>query len=222
MKSGLVSISFRDLTPQQIIRAVKNARLQSIEWGGDVHVPAGNIAVAEQVGQQTREAGLEVAAYGSYYYVGCQNSAKDFEKVLASARALGAPLIRVWAYNQSSGDVEDEAYHKFLQDALSTAKKAAAFNINIAYECHNNTLTDNYDFALKLMKDLDQPNVFMYWQPNQLRDEDYNQKAVRALAPYITNVHVFQWDEKNRYKLAKGKLTWQRYLDSIRQDEKEH
>ena len=36
---GLVSISFRKHTPEEIIQAVKAAGLSCIEWGSDVHAP---------------------------------------------------------------------------------------------------------------------------------------------------------------------------------------
>ena len=43
IKSGLVSITFRELNPLEIIRLVSKAGLDGIEWGGDVHVPHGDI-----------------------------------------------------------------------------------------------------------------------------------------------------------------------------------
>jgi 3-dehydroshikimate dehydratase len=67
MKTGLLSVTFRKLSPDHIIRLVSQAGLQVIEWGGDIHVPHGDIEIAEQVGRMTREAGIEVASYGSYY-----------------------------------------------------------------------------------------------------------------------------------------------------------
>ena len=95
MKPGLVSISFRKLSWQDTLSLAKTAGLEAIEWGGDVHVPHGDVALAREVGEATRAAGLEVAAYGSYYRLG--EPAPDFSDVLASAKALGAPIIRIWA-----------------------------------------------------------------------------------------------------------------------------
>ena len=64
---GLVSISFRNLCPEEIIDITKESGLLGIEWGGDLHVPHGDVPVAAEVGSKTREAGLEVSSYGSYY-----------------------------------------------------------------------------------------------------------------------------------------------------------
>ena len=65
-KTGVTSVSFRQHTPQQIIAAAAAAGLDGIEWGADVHVPAGDLAAAEQVRQLTQAAGLEVLSYGGY------------------------------------------------------------------------------------------------------------------------------------------------------------
>ena len=39
---GLVSVSFRPHTPEDILKAMQCAGLNYIEWGGDVHVPHGD------------------------------------------------------------------------------------------------------------------------------------------------------------------------------------
>ena len=41
--TGLVSVTFRDKTPAEIVSEVKKAGLDAIEWGGDVHVPHGDV-----------------------------------------------------------------------------------------------------------------------------------------------------------------------------------
>ena len=37
MKSGLVSVSFRQKTPLEICALCRKANLSAVEWGGDVH-----------------------------------------------------------------------------------------------------------------------------------------------------------------------------------------
>ena len=70
IRGGLVSITFRKLNSREIVDLMTRTNLVGIEWGGDVHVPHGEIALARDVAQMTRDAGLLVAAYGSYYRVG--------------------------------------------------------------------------------------------------------------------------------------------------------
>ena len=107
IRGGLVSITFRKLNPREIVDLMTRTNLVGIEWGGDVHVPHGEIDVAREVAQMTRDAGLLVAAYGSYYRVGVSEAdGLAFERVLESAMALGAPTVRVWAGNRGSADAD--------------------------------------------------------------------------------------------------------------------
>ena len=46
--TGLTSVTFRKLDPLQVIQLTKSAGLQSIEWGGDIHVPAGDLDNAKK------------------------------------------------------------------------------------------------------------------------------------------------------------------------------
>ena len=87
---GLVSITFRQLSVAEIIALVTQAGLAAVEWGGDVHAPHGDEAQAQDISRMGADAGLHVAAYGSYYRVGHPETG-PFEAVLASAVALGAP-----------------------------------------------------------------------------------------------------------------------------------
>lgn len=66
LKTGLVSVTFRDKTPEEIISAVKQCGLEGIEWGGDVHVLPGDVSRAREIRHLTEQAGLAVWAYGSY------------------------------------------------------------------------------------------------------------------------------------------------------------
>src|SRR4051794_38844460 len=70
MHCRLVSVAFRHLSPKDVVALVRQAELNSIEWGGDVHVPPGELGVADEVARLMHDAGLIVASYGSYYRVG--------------------------------------------------------------------------------------------------------------------------------------------------------
>lgn len=222
MKSGLVSVSFRKETPCRIVEAAKAAGLDGIEWGGDVHVPAGENKTALEVGRLTREAGLAVTSYGSYYRVGCAEPGQDFERVLETAKALGATLIRVWAGNWASRDVTEENWRAFLADARRIGALAQAAGVRVSFECHPGTLTDDVQSSMKIMKELEQSALSLYWQPNQFRGPAYNQAAARTLAPFVTNLHVFNWNASCRFPLADGENVWRKYLEAFRGDGKEY
>lgn len=211
--SGLVSVSFRKETPETIIAACKAAGLQAIEWGGDVHVPPTDLENAARIGHLTREAGLSVAAYGSYFRLG---TGGDFAPVLAAAKALAAPVIRIWAGTADSDKVSADERAALVAEARAVAEAAAGENITVTLECHVGTLTDNWPSALDFIRAVDHPHLKMYWQPNQFRDFAYNCEATEKLAGDTVNLHVFHWDDKGCYPLAEGTDLWQEYMAIFR------
>lgn len=46
MRTGLVSSTFRKLTPAEVVRRAAQAGLQGIEWGGDIQVPPARVDTA--------------------------------------------------------------------------------------------------------------------------------------------------------------------------------
>ncbi len=213
LHTGLLSVTFRKLSPQEIVSLVVEAGLEAIEWGGDVHVPPGNVELASEVRQLTEEAGLKVASYGSYYRLG--SSSYKFEDVLDSAVALGAPTIRIWAGNKGS-DIADEAWwDEVIEDTQRIASLAEAAGVRIAFEFHGNTLTDGLEPALKLLKGVNHPNVYTYWQPlPTLKQEDYL-SDIEALSPWLTNVHVYYITPGLRFPLAEGEAEWDKYMEAL-------
>ncbi len=216
--TGLVSVSFRQESPETIIAAVCAAELGGIEWGGDVHVPCGDFATAERVGRLTREAGLCVAAYGSYYRIGTNADVKTaFDTTLQTAKKLGAPVVRVWCGTEGSADTPPERRAALTAEAKAMAAMAEAYGITITLECHGGTLTDDYHSAVDFVRAVGHPRLRMYWQPNQFRDHAYNCEAAAALAADTVNLHVFHWDSKRTYPLADGTADWRDYLAVFRQ-----
>ena len=90
VKTGLVSVTFRQKSVEEIAALTAEAGLSGVEWGGDVHVPPGDREAARRAARLTRQAGLEVLSYGSYYR--CQPG-EDFTPVLESALALSDDQI---------------------------------------------------------------------------------------------------------------------------------
>jgi sugar phosphate isomerase/epimerase len=219
LNTGLVSITFRKLTPEKIIELVCNAKLQGIEWGGDIHVPHGNIEAAQSVGHMTRQAGLNVAAYGSYYRVGESESEQlKFTDVLASAIALGAPLIRVWAGRKNSQDADEVYWNKVVEDAKRIADLASKHGITIVFEFHDGTLNNVPQSCVKLLGDVGCENVRTYWQPMHGAGADKNCIGIDMIMPAISGVHVFHWwpDHLVRHLLCEGQSDWQRYIQKFK------
>jgi 3-dehydroshikimate dehydratase len=222
---GLVSVTFRHLSPSEIIDLAVRHRLPGIEWGGDVHVPPGDLDRAREVRQATEAAGLKIAAYGSYYRVGdSSNKAQPFEPVLASARALGAPLIRVWPGTRGSAEADADYHRQVEEDALRIANLASAEGVGIAYEFHGGTLTDTNESARDLLGHTEHPAISTLWQPPNGQSFDYCLEGLRAVLPRVSNVHAFHWwpSARERHPLAAGADRWQGYLEPLRTTGRDH
>jgi 3-dehydroshikimate dehydratase len=216
---GLVSITFRKLAPDAIVKLIVQGGLRSVEWGGDVHVPHGNLATARAVKRMTDEAGLAVSAYGSYYLAAAApDKTPAFEAVLDSALALGAPSIRVWAGNRASADADDSHRAAVTTDLLRIAERAARHGVTIGIEYHAGTLTDTPESAAALLDAVAAaPNVWSYWQPRHGLTVGENLNEIDLLRPRLGSVHVFHWwpTAATRLPLADGRERWSAYLTAL-------
>jgi sugar phosphate isomerase/epimerase len=227
LHTGLVSITFRKLTPARIIELVVQAGLEGIEWGGDVHVPHGDLAIARQVRKMTEAAGLKVAAYGSYYRAGILlNEGIPFESVIETAVELGAPVIRVWAGNKGSAAMAAPERLAVVTALKTMGAQAARAGKWVALEYHAQTLTDTNESALDLMREVNHPNVRLYWQPYAREAFDYCLEGLKACLPLVTHIHIFSWQYAGeviqRLPLADGDVRWAEYLKVIRSSGRDH
>jgi 3-dehydroshikimate dehydratase len=221
---GLVSVTFRHLSPLNIVRLVEKVDFTTIEWGGDVHVPHGDRSRAREVRKIMSSAGLSAAAYGSYYRVGeSENQGLLFEQVLATAVELEAPTIRVWAGAKSSAQADSAYREKIVEESWRIADMAAAANISISYEFHAGTLTDSNDSALALLRDVSHDHVYTSWQPQTEISTVECSRVLEGVLPRLTNVHVFHWLRVGeRRPLIEGYEAWKRYLRIIRGSSRDH
>jgi sugar phosphate isomerase/epimerase len=219
IRTGLVSVTFRALSPREIVDLVVQGQQEGIEWGGDIHVPHGDESVARDVAAMTQDAGLQVVSYGSYYRVGVSpQEGLSFEAVLASAQALQAPTIRVWAGRQGSAETDAAQYAQLVADAQRIAELAQSAEIGIAFEFHARTLTDTAESAVKLQQQIGHANVHLYWQPPE-EEVARCLDGLRQVLPYLSHVHVYHWatgEAGSRPRpLAEGSALWQEYLRAI-------
>ena len=218
---GLVSITFRQLSPREILDLACRAGIQGVEWGGDVHVPHGDLEAAREVGRMTREAGLENVSYGSYYQLGAGNQeGLSFEVVSDTALALETKLVRVWAGDKGSADA-DEAYRKRVaEESLRLADMAAVRGITIAYEWHIHTLTDTFASAAELLKAADRDNIKTLWQPAVGRPAEECEREISSLLQRLSHLHVYHWQGyAERRPLSEGAAAWREYFRRADQGE---
>jgi 3-dehydroshikimate dehydratase len=207
---GLVSVTFRQLSIEEIGELATACGLQAVEWGADVHVPPGDFVAA----RKALDTGLKVAAYGSYYRAGV-TPRDELPAILETAAELDAPLVRVWAGTSGSAECTDRAV---VVDALRHAvEHAEAMGTRISLEYHRNTLTDTLDSTVQLLEEV--PGAVPYWQPRGGQDVFSAVHEVRTLEP--VTAHVFSWGPgggKDRLPLHARKDMWRPVLTELARD----
>lgn len=221
---GLCSVTFRNLSAEEVVKTAQQADIHGIEWGGDVHVPPGDLENAAKVATLTKEAGMEVVSYGSYYRLGSADQHASFQTILQTAVKLSAPAIRVWAGKTGSDEATETDWKVVVEDARKIADLAAEKGIHINLEYHNRTLTDTADSAVYLMEKMNHPNVSLYWQPALFETVDQRVQSIEKVKSWISHVHVFHWKmiDNNRivYPFSKGVADWEKYLTRLKRNRK--
>lgn len=215
MRTGLVSITFRKLAAGEVAGLAAAAGLECIEWGGDIHVPHGDVAAAREVRAITLDHGLAISAYGSYLRLGGDNQAAA-EAVLDTARELGAPTVRVWAGTMGSAACDAASRQRIVEAACALTAKAKESGLTISYEYHTGTLTDEAASAARLLEET--PDTFSFWQPPNGESPETCLASLETVLPRLSNVHVFHWwpTGSHRLPLEEGRDRWLLYLRRIR------
>lgn len=211
---GLVSISFRKLSFEEILKAVKEAGLNCVEWGSDVHAPCSDPQKVAAIAQAQKATGIRCCSYGTYFKFGV-NKPEELPDYIRAAKMLGTDILRLWCGTKGSREYTAEELEALYADCRAAAKIAQEQGVKLCMECHNGTLTDWKEGALALMQAVDSPAFRMYWQPNQWRTEEENLAYIELLKPYIEHIHVFNWAGNQRYPLGQAQEQWQKYLELL-------
>jgi sugar phosphate isomerase/epimerase len=214
---GLVSVSFRSLSPVEIITLVKDAGLAMIEWGGDVHLPPGERAEARRLRSRCREAGIGISAYGSYYRInGAPGDEAEFTRVLETAVELGAPRLRVWAGEQASDATSAPLRRRMEEEARQLAGLAGKAGVKLCLEYHEHTVMDTPESARTFLDAVGHPFLRSYWQPLKGVEPAVHIAGIRALLPQLESIHVQQRRaDGERRRLAEGLRWWRSLLREL-------
>lgn len=208
---GLVSVSFRQLSVLEIIKLMKAEGMAIVEWGSDVHAPKDDIKRLEQIAKLQREYGIKCSSYGTYFSVGT-TPIKEIEGYIKAAKILGTNVLRIWCGDKDSENYSFEERQKLFNECSRLADIAEKNKVILCLECHGWSYTNRLSSALELMGAVNSDSFKMYWQPNQFRTFEENLLYAEKIAPYTINIHVFNWEGKDKFPLAEAKEKWQEYL----------
>ena len=213
-KLGLVSISFRKHTPEEIIQAVKAAGLSCIEWGSDVHAPCKDTDILQSIAALQKEYGVECSSYGTYFNLET-HSLNDLPAYIAAAKILGTNILRLWGGTRKGADMTEEELATFTDTCRRAAVMAEEQNVILCLECHMRSVTETPDYAASLMEAVNSPHFRMYWQPFQWLDTEGSLAVAKAVAPYARHIPVFNWRGGDRFPLLDAVEDWKAYLTAF-------
>lgn len=208
---GLVSVSFRQYSPQEILSAMKKTKLSCIEWGSDIHAPYKDTQRLYELAVLQKEYDIFCCSYGTYFRLGGDDTA-ELEDYANAAKILGTNLLRIWCGDKGAQLYSKDEKKLLFEEAKKAARIAKALGVTLCMECHNNTYTETIDGALELMSTVNSQSFRMYWQPNQFKSTDVNIEYAKLISPYVKNIHVFNWERENKYPLCRALDVWKGYL----------
>ncbi len=210
-ETGLVSVSFRSLEANEIIKLCRENGLGHIEWGSDIHAPYDNCTKLEEIVDLQENSGIKCSSYGTYFRIGV-NDCTELYSYIKAARILGTDTLRLWCGDKDYTDISEEERGFIISESKKAAKIAEDEGVTFCMECHNKTFTNCVGGALRLMSEVDASHFRMYWQPNQYRTFEENFEYAQKIAKYTKVIHVFNWSGKNKYPLDEAVDIWKKYL----------
>ena len=185
---GICSIVFKDRSAVQALRAIAAAGADSVElWGQPPHLPCPvDEGWCADLRGQAGELGLSFCALGSYYRPGRHPSyggrPVTKENQIAAARALGAPIVRIWAGSaryQATAPAARERLYAEIRDFADAARDAG---IRVVLERHSGTLTEGWEAPLTVLQEIGHPAVALNYQ--MVYPAPREELAARAVADY--------------------------------------
>ncbi len=207
-KLGVASVTFRNKSVSQVVEIAKNAGVEYIEWGADVHIRT--LEDAKKAKELCDNNNIKICSYGSYYRAGSQNY-EEWRSLCEKASVMGAASVRIWLGDKDSEKTTEEEYWVILDDLKNICVIAKEYNLLVCPECHDNTFNNNTDAFLKIKSDLAADNFKTYFQSRYFR-YDYDIDRIERTIEYIENVHISYRDLEKEQRFRKKD---KKYLDKL-------
>ncbi len=211
---GLVSVSFRQHSPKEILEAAKAAGLSCIEWGSDVHAPCNDTERLMEIAELQKEHGIVCSSYGTYFRL-AETQIEELESYIQAAKILGTNILRLWCGRKSGKDMADAEKNDLFEVCKRPADIAKAADVTLCMECHKKTFTENPDDAVRLMETIHSPHFRMYWQPFQWQEPRENVINATKISNFVEHIHIFNWKGERKLPLADAVDEWREYIKAF-------
>ncbi len=212
IKPGLVSVSFREHSPAEIMAACCENKISFVEWGSDIHAPVGDLTRLNEIAAMQRDMDITCCSYGTYFRVGKDNT-EEIHKYIKAARILGTERLRIWCGTKGSSEYDESERKHCAAECTELARIAETESVTLCTEFHGGTLTDCAKSVMALSETVASENFKTYWQPNQFTDFQWNIDAAKRVAAITENIHVFNWRGNDRFPLDEAIDEWKAYLE---------
>ena len=214
---GIVSATFKTKSIEDVVRITKSAGLNAIEWSENHHITRGDLELASRTAKLTKDNGLEIAGYGSYYKLG---QGMDLTPSLETAKALGARQVRIWAGNKASNSLQKDERTALISELKEAVSLAKEYKIILNLEWHKNTLTDTNESGFDVLKSISSDYLHTLWQPTQALSFEERKEGLQLILPYLSYLHVYYWDESGRRPFVEGIEHWKEYFSLLDKNKK--
>ncbi len=194
MQIGFTTTTFRQIKNlEKIVRLAKEAHVNCIEWGGDIHVR--NIEDAKKAKSLCDSYNISICSYASYYRAGCKDKGQ-WKDICEIASVLGAKAIRIWLGTKDSEKTDEITYNNIKEDVIDMCAVAEKYGLIVCPECHDNTFNNNTDAFLRIRNDINKDNFRTYFQ-SRYKKKLYDLDRIERTLPYIETVHI-SYSEQSR------------------------
>jgi len=212
---GLCSISFREHSPSEIIKACSENDVRYIEWGSDVHAPTDNIENLRTIASEQKKANISCKSYGTYFRVGA-NRPDEILSYIEAAKILGADTLRIWCGTKDSEEYLESEREALFKECAVLAEYAKNEGVTLCTEFHRGTFTNCLESTKLLLNSVNSEHFKTYWQPNQFKSFEENLICAKAVSVNTENIHVFNWKGEANLPLELAKSEWKSYLSCFK------
>jgi sugar phosphate isomerase/epimerase len=190
---GFCSISALDRSLAEAARVAAGVGVDGIEVTERApHLaPGAAPEEARAAGEAVRGHGLAVLAYGSYLGRSGPRTPVEAARQVALTRALGAPLLRVWA--EPVAGAPDAGFAETVRLLKATCDRAEEAGIDVVVERHIGSFADTPERVERLLDAVGHPRLALNYQVLDLLpmvEADAQPEDAKRLAPCARYVHL--------------------------------
>lgn len=161
----------------------------------------------------TLKAGLSTASYSTLFRAGVHDPRK-FADILATARALQAPSVQLWAGTKSDSIASDTK--RFAAVVPRLADMGAREGIALCFGMGRGSAIDTYERATALIGALDHPFIKLCWEPLPGASFDTAMEAFSVLSGRVGLLCARSSGPVDQNHLLRDKAEdWLLYLDAL-------